>query len=461
MVVAVGVAALGTFGAVVSHDRPKADCIAANVYFAGKSLSGLSLDQLNRVMSDWAAEHGGTQLELIAAVGPKMVSEMTTPLVLGQQLDVDKTVDNAYKVGRNLPFFQQVIRWLGGGKEVEIKPVWRWNEDQLGAYLRDSAQKWDVAAVNARVYWRHRHAVITPSQSGYEIDRPAAQVVIHNDLDDDDVVPKQITLPTIPAIPTVTTQQARKIDTILGEYKTYYPLYQTSRNFNMALACEKLNGSVVLPGDKLSYNQTVGPRTHAAGFRTAPVIINGQLVPGIGGGVCQVSSTLYNAGLLAGLHFPVRVHHDFPVEYLSAGRDATVAYGLIDLVMQNTTSDPIAISASTRYGRVTVRVLGGEDCRQHISLAVHWLKTWPAGRKIVYVNDLPPSHHRVIEWGHRGYLVSLWRYFWDDGRIVKRERVSLDDYQPEPDVIAVGAAKKAKEVKPAAKGLKYISTKPL
>src|SRR5439155_24386156 len=158
--------------------------------------------------------------------------------------------------------------------------------------------------------------------------------------------------------PTVNTTHRGGINTRLATYSTALGGSSSNRRHNIRVACQAIDGTVLLPGDVFSYNNVVGPRSERAGFRTAPVIIRGELVPGTGGGICQVSSTLYNAALLADLKIVRRSHHQFPVHYVPPGRDATVAYGSLDLRFANSLSEPIALDVKSSGSRVIVHVFG-------------------------------------------------------------------------------------------------------
>src|SRR5439155_11763175 len=139
---------------------------------------------------------------------------------------------------------------------------------------------------------------------------------------------------------------------------TSFSLRDRNRVHNIRVAAKAIDGLFLLPGEEFSYNATVGPRRASAGFRTAPEIVQGNLVPGIGGGVCQVSSTLYNIALLADLEITRRHHHRFPVHYLPAGRDATVSDGGLDLRFRNRLDAPVALLLSVKGGRLLARLYG-------------------------------------------------------------------------------------------------------
>lgn len=140
---------------------------------------------------------------------------------------------------------------------------------------------------------------------------------------------------------------------VVGSYTTEYSTKE-ARATNVFLAAQKLNGTVIQPGAGFSYNGTIGPRTTEAGFVMAPIYTGGKVGRGIGGGICQVSSTLYAAMKTAGLPATERHAHSLPVHYIASGWDATVSWGTLDLKFTNTYNRPLLITASADNGRLTV-----------------------------------------------------------------------------------------------------------
>jgi vancomycin resistance protein YoaR len=178
--------------------------------------------------------------------------------------------------------------------------------------------------------------------------------------------------------------------------------------------------------------------------------VHGELVPGIGGGICQVSSTLYNAVLRSDLKIVRRSHHAFPVHYLPAGRDATVVDGAIDFQFQNSTGAPIYIIGSAHGGRLAFTLLGkripGQEVR--IELANHTIQ--PASTETRSDPTLPAGRRVVKTPGHRGHRVTVYRVVKVNGQLVKRELISRDRYRPFPTVVLVGTRRAAPHIpKPA------------
>jgi vancomycin resistance protein YoaR len=206
--------------------------------------------------------------------------------------------------------------------------------------------------------------------------------------------------------PRVTTEDLEKIEGPVAGFTTRYNPGDRPRTRNVQLVTERLNGAIVPEGGVFSFNDWVGPRDESAGFKTAHIFVGGKMVAGTGGGTCQVSSTLYNATLLAGLQIVERSNHSLTVPYVTPGRDATVYYGQRDFKFKNTTAAPIYIRASAYRGHMEVTLYG---------LPRH-------GPKI-----------EVVSWAHRKgsrIYAGATRLYKEGGRVVKREPLSSDVYTP-------------------------------
>lgn len=146
----------------------------------------------------------------------------------------------------------------------------------------------------------------------------------------------------------------------IGQYMTYFKAYNKERSHNISLATEAINNHVVFPGETFSFNKVVGKRTAEKGYLPAPIIIKGELSEGIGGGICQVSSTLYNSVDLAGLDIVQRYSHSKQVPYVPPGRDATVSWYGPDFQFKNTYNQPILIRAFTSGGRCIIMIYSSD-----------------------------------------------------------------------------------------------------
>ena len=200
--------------------------------------------------------------------------------------------------------------------------------------------------------------------------------------------------------PYVRTEDLASINSILASYSTYFS--PGDRGRNIKIAADKLDGILIRSGNSFSFNNAVGERTASAGYREAGVIIDGRLEDGIGGGVCQVSSTLYNAILLAGLDSTERTSHYSPSSYCPAGRDATVSYGLLDFQFYNPLPNNVYLISETSSSELTIYVLGNKG-------------------------DLNGNTISIETEGSR-MSPSVYRVYTRDGKVVEREFLHTDDY---------------------------------
>lgn len=144
----------------------------------------------------------------------------------------------------------------------------------------------------------------------------------------------------------------------LSDFSTKYAASNVNRTTNLRLAANKINGTVLMPGETFSYNQVVGERTIAAGYKEAPIYVSGRVEDGLGGGICQIATTLYNAAVYANLEIVERSNHQFVPSYIGAGKDATVVYGAIDFKFKNNRNYPIKIVCSVSSGISNFKILG-------------------------------------------------------------------------------------------------------
>ena len=207
----------------------------------------------------------------------------------------------------------------------------------------------------ARVIFEKGAIVRQPEVGGFELDDQQLTEAVVAGLDSETV---QVPLHEAPK--TIPDEELNKITDVVSEYSTTFPSYQSSRNTNIRLAAAKLNGTVLLPGQEISFNDTVGRRTAKGGFREAPVLKNGKHDHDIGGGICQVSTTMYNAALLADMKIVRRNNHSIPSVYVPVGRDATVDWGTLDLVWANPTDQPVANERKRKPGLYRAHVADRE-----------------------------------------------------------------------------------------------------
>lgn len=273
-------------------------------------------------------------------------------------------------------------------------------------------------------------------------------------------VPISLELPIETAKPNVTKADLAEIDTVLAVYSSNFNQFNTNRSENIRIAAHSINHVLLRPDQIISFNDLVGLRIAEAGFKEAPVIIEGKTVPDIGGGVCQVSSTLYNSILLADMKPIERTPHFHPLGYVPIGLDATVADNLLDFKFKNTLNKNAYVLTTISNGTLTVIILGNSSnlSKETITVTATVDKTLESHTVTKYDPNLPAGKRIIQEDGLTGYIVSSYRIKSINNKEVSRELLYVDEYSPEDEVIIFGtklfeeqAAPKTTDKSPAAK----------
>lgn len=226
---------------------------------------------------------------------------------------------------------------------------------------------------------------------------------------------------------------------LISSFSTRYDASNTNRSTNLRIAAEKINGTVLLPGEVFSYNKTVGKRTVEEGYKDAKIYADGGVVDGLAGGICQISSTLYNAVLLANLEIVERRNHSFTTSYVAAGRDATVVWGAIDFQFKNSRNYPIKIEASVKNGVAEFKIHGMQEQQEYeISIIPKTTASIPYSTTQIPDPTLAPGQQIPVQAGHLGYKVTTYIVKKLNGVEVSRELLSNDTYQPMKAVVRVG-----------------------
>jgi len=211
-----------------------------------------------------------------------------------------------------------------------------------------------------------------------------------------------------------------------------------NQRHNAVLAAVSLNGAVLPPGGVFSFNHTVKSWSADQGYRKAPVSYDGELIPAFGGGVCQTSTTLYNAALRAGLPIVERHHHVFAPHYVPPGCDAAVAYPSIDLRFQNPYPWPLRIKATAEGDQLTVRIYGKRRPETAAEVIPHVLTASAPDRLTYAVADAAPGRIFTRNPGRTGFRVVTYRVFLRGTQTVRRERLSDDTYPAMDRIVQVG-----------------------
>ncbi len=346
-----------------------------------------------------------------------------TPGQEGIKISVDNLINRIKNTLKTASLNQQYI-------EIPMDNVW--------------PDKIDIEKIHDEIYKEVQDAYLTenpitihPEVEGVDFDIEEAKNILENDSEQYEI-PLKITKPN------VTTEQigAEAFPNKISFYSTRYDGGDVNRSTNLELACEKINDVIVLPGETFSYNKTLGERSKAAGYKTAKVYENGEVVDGIGGGICQISSTLYNAVLKANLEIVERRNHQFITSYVEEGRDATVAYGVTDFKFKNSRKYAIKIKASASNGVATIEIFGiKEEVEYQISFDTKTISTIPYTVKYIDDNTLKTGTEVVKQKGANGIVTETYLIKSLNGQVVSNTLLSKDTYSAMQRIVLRGTKK--------------------
>jgi vancomycin resistance protein YoaR len=319
--------------------------------------------------------------------------------------------------------------------DVEITPPKNINLDDLYAKL-------NVEPVNASFTLENGKVEVIAHKDGMSVSKAILSQIV-SDLDGKHGVEKEIPVEFIKAELTTEEARSRLFADDLAYFSTKFNTNTTNnanRAHNMRLASSKINGMILLPGEEFSFNTVVGPRSTAAGYKSANIYSAGEVVDGVGGGICQVSSTLYGAVLRADLDVSYRRNHSLTVGYVPYGQDATVSYGAIDFKFVNSTGWPVKIVAGvTSDNNMYFRLIGTKtDPGKKVSISSTTLQTIPFTEKYIEDPQLEEGKTVVVQNGKNGYVVDTFKTIKVGDKVISHKKLHTSKYNPLPKEIKVG-----------------------
>ncbi|WP_424766674.1 VanW family protein [Paenibacillus sp. sgz302251] len=324
-----------------------------------------------------------------------------------------------------------------------------WNPDLFDAAIRKQWSWIEKSEVKnaSRVISDKDEVVYEPHMDAYRLDTrklqdEARNWVLLDEKQLEAVFTKawEAELPITVIHPEVTLDKLKDegIERKIMAFSTEFRTSAEGRAHNVAVTAEALQNWHLAPDEVFDFGKLIARAEELYEYREAPVILNGRLVPGIGGGICQVSSTLYNAALRAGLEIVERRNHSLPVAYLPLGQDATYAGGAINFRFRNTTGKHMIIRTEVKDRVLTVKLFGTMNENDRYDIESITLKTIEPGVQETVSDKLSPGQKVTRENGKQGYVVETYRSLVRDGEVVSRERVSRDTYKAQPTMIEVG-----------------------
>lgn len=337
--------------------------IGNNVYIEEINLSNLTKNEAIEKINNEIQEKS---IKLIYGSNEYLI----TPKDISLDYNIENLVDKAYNYNKTDDFFENVKIFLNlreNKKIFDIKPIY--DEAKLSQKIEEITNSINVSEVDATIFIdEYGNINKTPSKDGRELDIVHLKENIYDGIRSKEY--KEVNLKVEDIKPKVSTKDVDNVNYLLAEFSTNFSTHNENRATNIEVASKKTSDILLMPGEEFSYNDTTGKRIAANGYKDAPVIINGKLEQDVGGGVCQVSSTMFNSVMYSGLEVTSRRNHSLKISYLPIGQDAMVSDGGSDFRFKNPYSSPIYIKNVVSDGVLTSRIYGNINDKKNITIKV-------------------------------------------------------------------------------------------
>ncbi len=445
--VVIAAACWGVIGAQAG--KTEDETILDGIYIGSVNVGGMTYEEAQSAISDYVDEISRETVTLTAEGN----TLETTLEEMGFTEDVDATIQEALQYGRT----GNLVRQYKEQKDLEYEDrelplTMAVDEDQLAAYLEENADTVNQDAVDYGLTRENGEFVIIEGQNGLEVNVEESVQVVSEYFADGWQDDASIELAVTVTEPQGTEEELEKVQDVLGTYSTNYSSSASGRKKNVANGASLINGSVVYPGETFSVYEAVSPFDEENGYALAGSYENGTTVETYGGGICQVSTTLYNAVIRAELEIVERYGHSMIVTYVDPSADAAIAGTYKDLKFTNTTDSPIYIEGVTDGSTIRFTIYGEE--------------TRASNREVSFVSETTSTTEATVEFratsaaigtvtkvqsSHTGKTARLWKIVTVDGVEESREIFNNTTYSMSPTIYEVGTSSSSEEAVAAMK----------
>jgi vancomycin resistance protein YoaR len=363
---------------------------------------------------------------------------------LEAKYNISETVEEAFKHGKKENVIKR-YRLIKGSQQTKFKLAFSYNSKALDELVNKIESELNTNPSSANISVINGTVKITPEVNGVKVEKDKLRKTILENINGD--ISKEyvkIDVPIEITKPEITSEKLSNINGRISSFSTSFTGSAANRISNIELATKAINGTLLMPGESFSFNETVGERTKERGYKEAGVIIGDKLESGLGGGICQVSSTLYAALLNTDIKAFERINHTLPLGYISKGLDATVDWGNIDFKFKNTLDVPIYLEGYIKDKNVYFNVYSSQElARKSYELAAEVYET--VQPTVKYIDD--PNRYEgeevVVKKAAVGYKVKVYRKTYENESIVNTELISRDYYMPVSGEIIRGTKKRS------------------
>lgn len=426
----------------VSARAASGDVILDGVYMGNVDLSGLTVEEAKAKVSEYVESLKARNVTF-GAVGEHYVAVMAGDL--GLEWTNEEDIDAAATLGKkgNIVKRYKAIQNLKYANKV-YKIELSFDKSLIRSVLEEQCAEYDVEAVNATLTRENGQFIISEGQTGEAVDIEGSLDRIYEYLTTEWAYgDASIDLVINVTEPKGTKEQLSKLTDVLGTYTTSYSTSSASRCKNVENGCSLINGTLLYPGDEFSTYETIKPFTQENGYYPAGSYLNGKVVESIGGGICQVSTTLYNAVLLSELDVTERYNHSMIVTYVKPSMDAAIAESSgKDFKFVNNYDNPIYIEGVTAGKEITFTIYGIDtrDAGHKVTYESETLTTTQPDYEVITANTSQAIGYISVESAHVGYTAQLWKVVTENGVEVSREVINKSTYKMTPRTASVGVS---------------------
>ncbi|WP_461204613.1 VanW family protein [Clostridium sp. DL1XJH146] len=429
------VAIIGTGSYFYSVAQKWNDLIMPNVYVEDINLTGMTKDEASSKLKTEFSD-AILQKKVEITVGEEKFQIGYDEL--NATYNIEETISEAFEYGKDMSIIDK-LKTIYKPVDEKLDLDFSYNEKPIDSVISQIEKEINKEPKAASIkYLGNSKFEVTDDVKGAIVDSKELISLINEKIKEEE---GDITVeaPIEELIAEPTGKQLRSIDTIVGSHNTSYTTSSYARSTNIEVATKAINGLLLMPGETFSFNEVVGKRTAAAGYMEAPVIVNKELVPGLGGGICQVSTTLYNAALKGGYEIVDRSHHTYPSHYADIGRDATVDYGNLDFAFKNNFDYPIYIQGYSKSKNLYFNIFSAKELtnrRYVITNDVY--ATFEPTTKIIEDPNMLVGEEEFDTQPHTGYKAKVYRTVYEGDTKIETQTISSDYYVPINGVKRVG-----------------------
>ena len=433
LILTVGAALFLVAGAPALADET--DTISKNVYIGGVNVSGMTEEQATKAVEEKLGKGTGGNYTV------KIGDETTTATAedFGMEWTNREVVHEAMEVAKG----GNLIKQYKDKKDLQVEPknfevAYAPNEQAVKTYVEKLAEEYNRDAEEGDITFANGYPEVTGGETGIAVNVDQSVSSIMKALEGDGT---ELTVVAEVQKPSVTKEELSQVKDVLGTATTYYGS-SYERNTNVEVGASKINGTLIMPGETFSVTAAVTPFNADNGYYPAPSYESGQVVDTYGGGICQVSTTLYNAVLKAELQVDERHNHTMLVSYVDPSKDAAIAEGLMDFVFTNNTDAPIYIYGVGYQGTLNFTIYGHEtrDPNRSISFRSETLSQTDASTnvKLVAKSDQNIGYLNQTQSAHQGLEAVLWKDIVNADGTTDTVQVNSSSYQASPAIYEVG-----------------------